>query len=140
MDLQKIFMIAQTNHGTPYYMRKVNVYNFCITEVMTGIPSFYIWAEYDGGKGSAEIYSCINKWLQQNVFNKQNRPFKLRIIADNCGGQNKNNNLVLALLRLVHLKQFHRVELAFLVPGHLYMPCDRKFGNISKELSNYEKN
>ena len=52
--------------------------------------------------------------------------------------QNKNNNLVLALLRLVHLGEFDRVELAYLVSGHSYMDCDRKFGNISQELSKYE--
>ena len=28
-----------------------------------------------------------------------------------------------------------RIELAFLVPGHSYLPCDRKFGNISKKLA-----
>ena len=53
-------------------------------------------------------------------------------------GQNKNNNLVLALLRLVHLGEFDRVELAYLVSGHSYMPCDRKFGNIAQDLSKYE--
>ena len=89
MDLQKTFLIPQTNTGKHYYLRKVNLYNFNITDVKTGIPYFYIWAEYDGGKGSAEIYSCIYKWLQANVFNKQNRPRKIRIIADNCGGMNK---------------------------------------------------
>ena len=66
------------------------------------------------------------------------RAMRLRILADNCGGQNKNNNLVLALLRLIHMKVFYRIEMAFLVPGHSYMPCDRKFGHISRELSNYE--
>ena len=53
-------------------------------------------------------------------------------------GQNKNNNLVLALLWLVHLGEFDRVELAYLVSGHSYMPCDRKFGNIAQDLSKYE--
>ena len=88
IDLQKTFMIPQTNNGKNYYLRKVNVYNFNITDVKTGTPSFYIWAEYDGSKGSAEIYSCIYKWLQANVLHlpKFHRPRKLRIIADNCGG------------------------------------------------------
>ena len=38
------------------------------------------------------------------------------------------------MLRLVHLEKLDRIELAFLVPGHSYLPCDRKFGNISKRL------
>ena len=128
-------MIPQTNVGPHYYYRKLNVFNFCIIEMQTGIPYFYTWTEADGGKGSSEIYSCIYKWLQQHLLNKNDRAMRLRIIADNCGGQNKNNNLVLALLRLVHLELFHRIELAFLVPGHSYMDCDRKFGQISRKLA-----
>ena len=45
---------------------------------------------------------------------------------------------MLALLRLVHLEIFHRIELAFLVPGHSYMDCDRKFGQISRTLATYD--
>ena len=138
IDLQKTHMIPQTNVGPHYYCRKMNVFNFCIIEMQTGIPYFYTWTEADGGKGSSEIYSCIYKWLQQHVLNKNDRAMRLRIIADNCGGQNKNNNLVLALLRLVHLELFHRIELAFLVPGHSYMDCDRKFGQISRKLATYD--
>ena len=118
IDLQKTFMIPQINVRPHYYYRKVNVYNFCIIEVQTGTPHFYTWAEHEGGKGSSEIYSCIYKYLQQNVLNKNDRPMRLRIIADNCGGQNNNNNLVLALLRLIRMKVFYRIEMVFLVPGH----------------------
>ena len=61
--------------------------------------------------------SMIYKYLNDKVFHdkhgnpvpKDKRPHKLRIIADNCGGQNKNNKLALALLRLVHLDEFKRI-------------------------------
>ena len=72
-------------------------------------------------------------------LDKEKRPKKLRIIADNCGGQNKSNTLVLALLRLVHLHLFDRIELAFLVPGHTYMPCDRKFGSVARHLKRIDE-
>ena len=138
IDLQKTHTIPHTNVGPHYYYRKLNVFNFCIIEMQTGIPYFYTWTEADGGKGSSEIYSCIYKWIKEHVLNKPNRAMRLRIIADNCGGQNKNNNVVLALLRLIHLQVFHRIELAFLVPGHSYMDCDRKFGQISRTLATYD--
>ena len=138
MDLQQAHVIPKTNIGSNYYHSKANMYNFCIADVREKIPkcTFYVWEEYNGKKGSAEIYSCVYKYLQENVLhlNKEKRPKKLRIIADNCGGQNKSNTLVLALLRLVHLQEFDRIELAFLVPGHTYMPCDRKFGSVSRHL------
>ena len=56
---------------------------------------------------------------------------KLRIVADNTGGQNKNQHLLMALLRMVHLGLFSRIELIYLVPGHSYMAPDRKFGNVA---------
>ena len=55
IDLQKTFMIPQSNVGPHYYYRKMNVYNFCIVEMQTGTPYFYTWAEHEGGKGSSEI-------------------------------------------------------------------------------------
>ena len=36
------------------------------------------------------------------------------------------------------MELFHRIELAFLVPGHSYMDCDRKFGQISRKLATYD--
>ena len=139
MDLQQKHCIPKTNIGPHYYLSKLNVYNFCISDVTTKIPYFYVWPEYTGQKGAAEIYSCVFKYLNENVLCKPNYPKKLRIYADNCGGQNKNNKLVLALLRLVHQGAFNRIELAFLVPGHSYMPCDREFGAISNNLKNFEQ-
>ena len=56
-------------------------------------------------------------------------------MADNCGGQNKNNKIVLALLRLIHMGYFNRIELAFMLPGHSYLPCDQHFGVITRNLN-----
>ena len=143
MDLQQAHTIPKTNVGVNFYHSKANMYNFCIADVRTKTPkcTFYVWEEYNGKKGSAEIYSCVYKWLEENVLHleKNKRPNKLRIIADNCGGQNKSNTLVLALLRLVHLDLFDRIELAFLVPGHTYMPCDRKFGSVARHLKRIDE-
>ena len=37
----------------------------------------------------------------------------------------------MALLRMVYLGLFSRIELIYLVPGHSYMAPDRKFGNVA---------
>ena len=143
MDMQQAHVIPKTNVGVNFYHSKANIYNFCIADVRTDKPkcTFYVWEEYNGKKGSAEVYSCIYKWLKENVLylDKEKRPKKLRIIADNYGGQNKSNSLVLALLRLVHLHLFDRIELAFLVPGHTYMPCDRKFGSVARHFKRLDE-
>ena len=59
-------------------------------------------------------------------------------MADNCGGQNKNHKLVLALMRLVHLGMLDRIELAFMVSGHSYLPCDQGFVTIAYKLKKIE--
>ena len=41
---------------------------------------------------------------------------------------------MLALMRLVHLGKLDRIELAFMVPGHSYLPCDQGFGTIANKL------
>ena len=96
------------------------MYNFCIVNLQDEEePYFYLWEEFNGGKGSAEIYTTLDMYLQQYVYSIPGKTqMKLRIVADNCGGQNKNHNLLMALLRLIQLGKFTRIELAYLVPGH----------------------
>lgn len=71
--------------------------------------------------------SCLVKYIQVNHDPAEN---KLVLVSDHCSGQNKNINLVLTSLHLVHGDTFNSVRHVFLVPGHSYMPCDRKFGSI----------
>ena len=78
------------------------------------------------------IVTAIDMYLSEYVYcNPERTQKKLRIVADNCGGQNKNQHLLMALLRMVHLGLFSRIELIYLVPGHSYMAPDRKFGNVA---------
>lgn len=70
------------------------VYNFCIHDVKTGQSDMYVWEENVAGRGSDEIGSCWQKWLD-SVANNIN---KVTVFADNCGGQSKN--IVLALTAL----------------------------------------
>ena len=98
----------------------------------------YVWNETVASRGSVEIGSCLLKYLETYVFPLPKQPAKLKIFADNCGGQNKNVTLVMLLLRLVHAGHFQRIELCYLVSGHSYMACDRAFGVIERELRNNE--
>ena len=150
MDLKQTMQCPKTAQGTAYYKRKVNVYNFCIYDIQTKESYMFVWEEYTARRGSVEIYSCLYKWIQKYVLNRGSQyPKNLKIFADNCGGQNKNNNLCLALLKLVHENIFERIELCFLLPGHSYSACDRAFGcvetrikkcmEISSPMGNYER-
>ena len=90
----------------------------------------YVWIENTAKQVSVEIYSCMYKYLKDHLLNQPDYPKTLKIFADNCGGQNKNNNICLALLMDIHKNIFERVELSYLVPGHSYNACDREFGHV----------
>jgi len=61
---------------------------------------------------------------------------KVRLVSDGCGGQNKNNIVLgMAMSWLVAAPaRINTVELMFPVRGHSFLPCDRLFGRIEKEL------
>lgn len=63
---------------------------------------------------------------------------KLIVFSDNCAGQNKNINLMLLYLRLIHSKRLSGVHHYYLETGHSYLPCDRDFGVLEKHLRPHE--
>ena len=101
IDMQQTFLLPKTSHGTHFYKRKLSVYNFGIVDIQRGKPYFYIWEEFTGRRGASEIYSCIAKWLEANVFCKKKYPMKLRIFADNCGGQVSSFFSILLCFKIV---------------------------------------
>ena len=134
MDLQQTQPVPKLGTGKAYYKRKLSFYNFCVHDAQNNKSYMYTWEENTAKRGSVEIYSCMFKWLVDHLFSRPDQyPKKLKIFADNCGGQNKNNNLCLALLMHVHKGLFERVELSYLVPGHSYNSCDRAFGHIQTQ-------
>lgn len=130
-DLQQTLPTPKLSTNVAYYKRKLWTYNFCIHNLQTRRSSMYIWDEVTAKRGSSEIMSCLNHYIDHH--HKENHT-KLILFSDNCGGQNKNINVILGCLRLLHMKKFVRIEHFFLVPGHSYMPCDRHFGNIERRL------
>ncbi|CAB3244818.1 unnamed protein product [Arctia plantaginis] len=61
--------------------------------------------------------------------------------ADGCGSQNKNSTIIAMVaywLTNCAPTSVKTVELIFPVPGHSFMPADRVFGHIEKEVKNKE--
>lgn len=89
-------------------------------------------------KGSIQIASAVNHCLQ----NLNTTGIKtVRLVADGCGGQNKNSIMVGMCsfwLEVQAPRNIENVEIIFPIPGHSYMPPDRVFGQIEKVVKNIE--
>lgn len=137
IDLQQTLPCPRLPAGKAYYLRKLWVYNFCIHDVKNTKSYMYVWNETEAARGSDEVASCLLHWISERQAG--NAEFTiLTIFADNCGGQNKNINIILMALREVHSRRLFRVELTFLVSGHSFLPCDRSFGVIEKAIRQRE--
>ena len=87
----------------------------------------YIWQEFEGGRGSNNIVSCLLMDLKKRGWMNVPNYSELTYIADNCGGQNKNRVVVRFLMWLVENKVFPKITLFFLVKGHTKNAADRMF-------------
>jgi hypothetical protein len=119
--------------GDIYYYSPLTVNVFGVTN-LTAKPTkmmAYGYTEAEGGKGSNNVASLIVKALEDFGWLLPGQPGKqLSIVMDNCGGQNKNNNVLRLALYLVELKFFNKVELVFYVRGHTKNDCDRLFNQL----------
>lgn len=63
----------------------------------------------------------------------------IRLVTDGCGGQNKNCIVIGACSKwLLRNPSIKTIEIVFPVTGHSFMPADRVFGVIEKELKKLE--
>lgn len=132
LDMQQTLPCPRLATNVAYYKRKLWVYNLCIFDLKVGQPTFYMWDETTGGRGSSEVVTCLRKWITEE-YSKGDFG-KLVVFSDNCGGQNKNLNMLLCYLRELHSARLQHIDHFFLVPGHSYMACDRSFGHIEKAI------
>ena len=74
IDLQQTHLLPKSNWNANFYKRKCSMYNFCIVNLQDEEePYFYLWEEFNGGKGSAEIYTALDMYLQQYVYSNPDR-------------------------------------------------------------------
>lgn len=89
-----------------------------------------------GGTGCNAVISQLHAALLQH---RGPRPLQLRLHADNCSGQNKNNYVLGYLCWAVLVGLCHDVEISFMIPGHTKFSCDAYFGIFKSKLSKTDK-
>lgn len=124
-----------------YYSRQLHFYNYTIVEgdsqanINKNNVFSYVWTEDIHTKGPNELASALYHCLQNRV-NLDNVKI-LRLMADGCSGQNKNSILIGMLSKWLASDApafLKRIELVFPVTGHSFIPPDRVFGLIEKEI------
>lgn len=140
-DCQKNLQIPKLPDQQAYFSMQVNFYNFGVVignskaSLSAENVRCYVWTELERPKGSNEIASAIFHTLNNYEFNLQQKT--VRLVCDGCGGQNKNSIFIgmlcfwFATLAPEHIQQ---VEVIFPIVGHSFIPPDRVFGNIEKEI------
>lgn len=134
-DLQQTLMCPKVNTQSAYYKRCMSIHNSNVHCLATQISHCYVWQETQAERGSSEIGSCLYRFV---VDNRDQGFSKLRVIMDNCAGQNKNIYMVIMFLRMIQDRMLEEVHLEFLVSGHSFMPCDQTFGAIEGKLKRLE--
>lgn len=125
-DLQQALPLPRLSTGPAFYCRKLWGYNISFHDCKTEKGFFYFWNESVAGRGSEEIGSCLKKHFEQYDIKGE----QLILISDNCGGQNKNWNIVSLWSYLVATGRFKSLTHYFPIPGHTLLPSDQDFGHI----------
>lgn len=140
-DCQKNLPLPKVSDQSAYYSRQLYCYNMSVVKgLSTGVldpttVSIYTWTENEGKKSSNEIASIILNELG-DCLEELKTYSSIRLVCDGCPGQNKNVNVLTALM--VWLSKapdnITSIDLLFPVTGHSFMAADRVFGLIEKDI------
>lgn len=133
-DLQAILTLPYCEDSQLYYSRKLSVYNFTIHDsTNTGICN--VWDEMNGSKGANEIGTCLLQY-----FRTLEPSIKIvTLYCDTCGGQNRNQFIVGALLLAVNADDYGNMEtidLKYMESGHSMLECDSMHSTIERGRAN----
>lgn len=118
-----------------FYLRQLTTNIFCIHDIKKNTGNIYLYHEGVAKKGPNEVCSFIQDFLDSVPLQYT----ELHVYSDNCGGQNKNHALVRFLMFLTESKRFQKVEQFFPIRGHSFLPCDRDFSIIKREIKKHDR-
>ncbi|CAG4978672.1 unnamed protein product [Parnassius apollo] len=134
--LLQVFPLPRIPIQKAFYSRQISLYNLCVMDLSEQNNScLYNWDETESGKGAVSIGSAFYCFL-----NTQTIPANVKLVrlfCDGCGGQNKNSHVLLKLLFWLQNKSpthVKKIQVYFPVRGHSFMPADRLFGRVEKDM------
>ncbi|XP_057665824.1 uncharacterized protein LOC130899701 [Diorhabda carinulata] len=131
-DLQSVLNTPKGAAGPLFYVRKLAVYNITTYNLGNSDATCYLWDETEGKRGSVEISTCIYNFIMNKPEIRH-----VRMMSDNCAGQQKN---VTFSIMCLHLLKVHPVleviDHKFFESGHTQMECDSIHGKIEQKSKN----
>lgn len=133
IDLQQVLYCPNLTHSNVFYQRQLSCYNLAVHSAGSNKAMMFFWNETVGKRGSAEVASCILKYVTLHFSKlKKGEARKLVLWSDRCVGQNNNWRMIALMQHLVLNEYFSTVEQKFMTTGHSFLPCDRDFAMIEK--------
>ena len=112
-------------------LRKCGVFGVSC-EPLSFQVNYLIDEDDDAGKGSNSTVSMLHHFLETHGIGEKH----LEMQADNCVGQNKNNNFMRYLMWRTMTGKNETIQLSFMIVGHTKFAPDRFFGMVKK---NYKR-
>ena len=132
-DLEAVLRTPKGASGPFFYVRKLAVYNLTFYKFGNQDVDCFTWDETEGKRGSTEIATCVYKYIcshKQGVTH-------VRMMSDNCGGQQKNYSFCCMLLHLVtNHSTVNIIDHVFYESGHSHMDCDSVHSKIEQKCKN----
>ncbi|KAK3933057.1 Homoserine kinase [Frankliniella fusca] len=128
-DLQKVFFCPKSEVGEFFYKRKISCYNFTIFDCTLKQATCFVWDQTIGGRGAAEISSCVHMYIEQEVANGVK---EFHVYSDSCWSQNKNQ-ILYTMYNLLSKKYNIKIIHRYLQKGHTQMECDSVHARIEKK-------
>ena len=141
-DIMENLVLPKTPIGQAYYSRQLYFYVFGIvrhrgrdgTQGKKDVDLF-VWLEFQNRKDSNMVASALHHYLGNVVRDELAHYRVLRLFSDSCYGQNKNIN-VLSMLFALRKQTIPHLTMNYYFPvrGHSFLPADRVFGRIERDI------
>lgn len=129
-DLQKVLLTPFGQTGSFFYSRRLANYNFTVTEINNMNTTCYFWSEFECQKGSCEIATSIQKFINNKVSDGFD---EFCFFCDRCGGQNNNRMMFIMLSSaMTNNPSIKSITLTYLVSGHSHSENDNAHSLIEQ--------
>lgn len=137
-DYEQNLPLPHVPAGDVFYKRQLWMYNFCVHSAKTTTSVFYMYDEITSKKGSNEVISFLDHYLNTYLPDTVRT---LYLFSDNAFAQNKNQSLVKYLYTLSNINQKGILKIIhqYPEPGRSFLPCDRSFALIEKAKRRKER-